>query len=211
MKKTLLATVFALAATVTIAGTAHADLIIKANGVQVGATDTSNSYTNFSGTIGNFNINNIGVSGVTAYGGSGEIFDLGTLDIDTTGTGGALTLDVIETNLTTPAPVTIAGLFTGIIANATVTRAFYLDTTNAGLTTTLMGSTTTGAGSVSYLAGTLPALYSITEEIVITPTGAGAKLSSDDSLSVPEPISLSLFGASLVGLGLARRRKNKAA
>ncbi len=184
---------------------AHAELIITANGVEQTPTDPTNTVASFSGSVGGFNINQTTVAGVNAFGGSGEVLDVGSLNISSAGTG-TLTLLITETGLTSISPSTIYGSFSGLISNATVSRSFYLDATDSGALSTLLGSTTSETGDFS-LNTDLTGPYSLTEEIVITANAAGAKLSSDDAVHVPEPMSLALLGGGVFCLGLIRRRR----
>jgi hypothetical protein len=220
VKYKILAATVVVATSLTFASTANATLTISASSGadSLSATDPTNTLASVSGGAGAFKVNQINSAGVGAFGGSGELFDLGTLDISngvspdvpTKGGNNQLTISVTETGLTLSSlTATLFGDFTGSITNATVTRSIYLDTTNKGLATTLLGSTT-GSGDSPYalvVAG-LTGPFSLTENITITATGPGAKLSADDNVKVPEPVSLSLLGTGLIGLGMVRRRKN---
>jgi hypothetical protein len=198
--------VAALVAGLGLTSQAHANLIISANGTQE-ASDPTNTFATFSGGVGGFNINVVTATGVNAFANNGKILDVGSLNVSTSGTG-SLTLLITETNLTSSSGSTLFGSFTAQeLQGLDVTRSFYLDTTNSGSLTTLLGTTTSENGSFS-LTTPLSGPYSITEEIVLTATAGGGNLSSDDSVSVPEPMSLALLGSGVFGLGMIRRRRN---
>lgn len=201
----------ALGLGIALAGTmsAQAALIIKADGVTVASSPT-NGFTGFNGTIGSFEVNDLDLVGVNSFGGSGTLMDVGSLNVSATGAG-SLVLEFIQTDLSALAgPLSFGITFSGILDNVTVTRSFYADTTNSGLATTLLATTTGDNASFHSAPVMISGPYSITEVITITATGIGAMVSTDDRVRVPEPMSLGLFGAALIGLGLVRRKTKRA-
>jgi hypothetical protein len=212
VKYKILAATIAMATSLTFASAANATLTISAVSPpilgSISATDANNALAFASGPVGSFNVNSITATGVNSFGGNGELLDIASLNVSTNGSG-ELIINVTETGLTSSSPVaTLFGNFTANLTNATATRSIYLDTTNNGLTTTLLGSTTGAAGSYAQVEAGLTHPFSITELITINATGPGATLSADDNVKVPEPVSLSLLGTGLIGLGMVRRRKS---
>jgi hypothetical protein len=186
---------------------AQAGLIININGSQV-ATKAANTSLTFTSVapINGFDVNSITMAGVNSFGGSGELVDNSSLNISSTGSG-SLTILLTETNLSlVGAAANFNSLFSALISNASVTRSFYVDPLNGGLLTKLLGSTTAANASFTQNVS-LSGPFSLTEKILITATGAGAKLSADDSVNVPEPASLALLGVGLLGLGFVANRK----
>jgi hypothetical protein len=182
------------------------NLIILANVVSE-ATVAIHMMANFRGVLGTFNVNTITLAGADVLA-PGDLFDVGTLDISTAGTG-TLHLVLTETNLAGSAVLSFLSTFSATLTNASVTRSFFLDSTNAGLETTALGSTTLADASFNSGAISLPGMFSLVEDITITATGLGTKLSGADAVNstVPEPASVGLFGLALAAVGFIRRRK----
>jgi hypothetical protein len=196
----------AMAVCLALSPQARANLIININGSTV-ASQAANTSLLFSAPapINGFNVNTIQMNGATLFGTSGELVDNSSVNISTNGVG-SLTLLLTETNLSLGSGANFSGLFSATISNATVTRAFYVDPLNGTALTNLLGSTTGANGSFTKNVS-LSGPFSLTEKITIAATGAGAKLSADDSVSAPEPASLALLGAGVLGLGFVAGRK----
>ena len=208
------------------AGAANATLTIDINGTNV-ATDPTNTaavFTDLTGaTAAHWNINNVIFSGINALL-DPNLADVGTFSVSSDNLGADLNITATETNLSIGVGGNLRFLsnFSNAIPdNISYTRSFYLDATNSGLETSLLAQVSgTGAQSIAttilspYFA--VPGQYSITEDMtfhIVDPLSkTAANISADDKLRrVPEPPTLVLIGAAILGLGFLRFRAKKAA
>jgi len=207
------AVVFGLA----IAAQARADLIVSVNGTTEATQTGANTQVSIpaSITVGSWSVSDLGLVGQQTFGGTPELFDARSFSVSSSGaSAGKITLTFVETNLTGPTGAQdFSAALSNTLFNATETSSVYVDTNNgstAGVGTLIGTASATAPGSFSTLAGVanIAGEYSVSEVVTITATGAGANLSADDSVSVPEPGVLSLMGLGLSAVAFLRRRKS---
>jgi hypothetical protein len=187
-------------------------------GLEMELQSGSNTYTQSSvsspltviQTIGNFtSAVEIGTTTTTPS------IDLASVDVASSA-GGTLVVTFSANGFTTPTgAANWLSQFSGniIFGSATVTQQTYLDTTNTLLgTDTPLGTLTssiTPFGLSDVADATTSGPFAITEVFTITTPGP-SQLSLDGSVVyAPEPASLALLGAGMLGLAAFSRRKSR--
>jgi hypothetical protein len=201
---------------------AHASLItialqeasVNGGAITVVANDGGSGSVTYAppvSTYGTFDTNNISALGA-------PILHQGSLSTNTVNVSssfaGTLKIWITETGYTSPIG---SGQFrSGLTSNllqdgvASVELITYIDPANGLYGGTILSDVLFTSISSSSFTTNSPALsgpYSLTEEYIITATGAG---SSQDTISlsyVPEPASILLIGLGLAGLGVVRRKR----
>jgi hypothetical protein len=182
----------------------------------VGDNNGNAGVVTFIDDIGSWLVNvTTGITKPTVGSSTDPYMDLNSVNVSTSGPASL----VIQWSDTDFGPlinaVSMVALIGGTTAG-TVTYSTYYDPGNAlfGLTNQLAPpSVSTPGAFASTFGGLLPATqgqFSITQQIVISHTGAGSS-SFDAELKVPEGgATLTLLGGALLGVGLLRRKFAKA-
>jgi PEP-CTERM motif len=214
-KLLLSAAVVAMAAFASV--DAKADLIsigLQETGVNSGTITTvatgAGSATYGGGTYGTFTVNQA-LAQDTAAIDLPALLHSSSLNTSSSSAG---TLKVYITAQSLSGPVGLQSVFSGFTVNSlpdgwSITESTYLSLSN-GLydTSNLLASANfSGMGvASSTVATTLDSNYSVTEVYTISATGRGNS-NLTINMDVPEPMSLSLLGAGLAGLGFVRLRR----
>lgn len=224
MKTMLCAGVAATALLVGSAAPSQAMLILKVSDSNPADTqevfDLTNSGTVvFNSSIGAYSINFAIGSSTPVIGTLQQpVLDLNSMDITSrNGGGGTLNFALTDTGYVSSAgPVTaffnaVGGTLSGSGSSYSVNT--YMDCGDAafGTGTQLTSQSFSGpsfSGNASADATSCGHAYSLTQLISLQMPG-GAQFSGDSSLAVPEPSTIALFGAGLIGLGFALRRKGR--
>lgn len=180
------------------------------------ATDGGSGSTSFTGAFGAFATNNITATGAVILGNT----ELSTGDISSTRTTGSINIFVTEQGLSSV--YTLNDLYSAFTANSlTNGKVTIVETTFVSLSNQLFTGSAIGSQTFAKTAdlGTVQSVdysqllngdFSVTEEYAVTVTGTGEIKSENTSMdfqSIPEPTSLALIGAGLIGLGKMRRKR----
>ena len=167
----------------------------------------------YSGIVGNFDIN-------VTTGISKPAIGLGTIDLNSinvsSGNGGTLVIRISDTDFSGPTSALYNAAYGGT-TDGSVDFSFFYDAGNTefGGSSFASGSFTATPGSQSFssdLSGAVtPAnTYSLTIMAAITHSGGVESTSFNAEVSaVPLPASAWLFGSSVLGLALSRRRQRR--
>jgi hypothetical protein len=176
------------------------------------ASDTDNDgFVSFFAAIGAWNFNVVTGLADPAIG-TPELYGLHLNSINAGGGTGTLTVMITDTNITKSTAPFMTSL--GGVTGGTTSFATYLSANNTEFSLdTLLSSSGSYSGAFSatdsgYING-LTNPYSMTLVGYITHDQKTDSSSFDYEVKVPEPMTLALFGAGLIGMGFVGRRKRQ--
>ncbi len=207
MRKLAIALSLAAALTGSMALNAHADLVMtESDGVGDSFTQSGSSSVVYVGAVGSVFSTNI-VSGLSLATPFNFQMDLGSSNLTATGSG-VLTITLTENSVPSLVSYPAYGL-SAIVGTSSSFTVSYKALYNGSV----VFSQTFAPGAIFYVPSVseTTAPSTLEEIFTITSTGEGSS-SLDASLtaSVPEPGTLFLLGAGLLGLGAFRTRFKKA-
>jgi len=177
----------------------------------LGSGDGSAAVEGF--TFGAFNIS-ISATGTPPF--TAPNFGSNTLTVSSN-SAGSITLYAIESGITARPTTITSGFSNNPLSNTTVTESTFVGPSTALLTNPLATATLAPGGTTSAVTpfpGGAPATYSTTETFSITFGANGGTVNATildvaqfPPVSTPEPVSLSLLGVGLVGIGVLRRKR----
>lgn len=204
-------TTLALAASTLLAAQqANALAISISDGVStITATDSdSDGFVTLSSALGLWNFNVVTGFADPAIG-TPEVYNMHLNSVNASGGTGTLTVMITDTDLTKTNASFMTGL--GGLTGGSISFATYLSASNTAFSLdTLLDSAGTFNGAFSdtasgYIVTGGP--YALTQVATITHGDRFNISSFDYDIKVPEPMTLALFGAGLVGMGFIGRRK----